>query len=386
MRICDVTKNPILGSVACETLGGWEYAIAAAVAIGTTAVGVMQQQAASSQAAESAQQMAAYNAQIQQQNAQVAYQMQVAQAEQANAVAAANFQLSQFNQQQQASIAAANQQLLSSQTQVSQMNAMIQRRNAGLMEANATLSASQAAFARKQYEAELSNAATLDKYAEAQRAQSREETRRIREETDRRMAVIQSKYGGSGVTFEGSPLVVLADAARLAETSAQDQAYIGELESRKTIREAELTRFKAGYSLIDEAGFMSQAAGFQLKAAGSRLDAFASKVEAYGYGVKGFEIGAQAAMYDYQSEIEQANFLNQQQSANYDEMIAGAKYKIALNEAELTRYEGSVQASAYQAEGSASLISGIGKIGSSAMGAYSGYRNAYPSKTPGVLG
>lgn len=380
MRTADVTQNPILSSVACETLGGWEYAVYAAIAIASTTIGVVQQQSAASQAAESAQQMAAYNAQIQQQHAQVAYQMQVQQAEQANAVAAANFQLSQFNQKQQASIAAANQQLLSSQTQVSQMNAMIQRRNAGLMEANATLSASQAAFARKQYEAELSNSATLDKYAEAQRAQSREETRRIREETERRMAVIQSKYGGSGVTFEGSPLVVLADAARLAETSAQDQAYIGELESRKTIREAELTRFKAGYSLIDEAGFMSQAAGFQLKAAGSRLDAFASRVEAYGYGVKGFEIGAQAAMYDYQSEIEQANFLNQQQSANYDEMIAGAKYKIALNEAELTRYEGSVQASAYKAQGTASLISGIGEIGSSAMGAYSGYSKAYPGR------
>ena len=381
MRACDPTENPILGSVSCNYTALAIGAVVASVAI--AGIGMVQQASAASQASASAQQMAAYNAQIQQQNAQVAYQMQVAQAEQANAAAQANFQLSQFNQQQQASIAAANQQLLSSQSQVSQMNAMIQRRNAGLMEANATLAASQAAFARKQYDAELSNAATLDKYAEAQRAQSREETRRIREETDRRMAVIHSKYSGSGVTFEGSPLVVLADAARLAETSAQDQAYIGELESRKTIREAELTRFKAGYSLIDEAGFMSQSAGYQLKAAGSRLDAFASRVEAYGYGVKSFEIGAQAAMYDYQSEIEQANFLNQQQSANYDEMIAGAKYKIALNEAELTRYEGSVQSAAYKAQGTASLISGFGSMASSIGGL--GTSMAKRPSTPGYL-
>ena len=260
-------------------------AIPAIIGVVVAAVGTIVQVSASQQAAQNAQAMANYNAQVQQQNAMVAYQMQVAQAQQAAAIAANNAALAS----QQAAIAAANQQVA------------------------------------------LQNAQILRDQAENIRAQQREEASRMREDNERRLAAIRSKYAGSGVTFEGSPLVVLADAAQLAETSVQDAHYIAELESRKALRAADVEEYRG------RAEFASAA---------------------------------------FEANVLKANYETQIQAAQYDSLIAGTKHRIALNAAELTRFEGGIQASAYRAQGTASLISGIGSAASSAVGGFSAYADS----------
>jgi len=254
-------------------------AVPAIISVVVAGVGVAVQMSASQQAAQNAQAMANYNAQIQQQNAMVAYQMQMAQAQQAAAIAANNAALAS----QQASIAAANQQVA------------------------------------------LQNAQILRDQAENIRAQQREEASRMREDNERRIAAIRAKYAGSGVTFEGSPLVVLADAAQLAETSVQDAHYIAELDARKAMRAADVAEY-AGRAEFASAAF--------------------------------------------EANVMKANYESQVQAAQYDSLIAGAKNRIALNAAELTRFEGGIQAQAYRAQGTSSLISGIGSMVGSAAGGF----------------
>jgi hypothetical protein len=250
---------------------------------GIGAIGAMagaQQQAAAANAAAAAQeqqarqamQIAQYNAEIQRQNAEVQYNMAVYQA--------------QTNQQ----IAAMNQ---------------------AMMLGNAEFAKVQAYGAQQQYEQGIQNAKQQGIEAEAVRAQGREEARRKREENEIRLATIRSKYGASGVTFEGSPLVVLADAAGLGEVAVQDIAYATELQSRKDYRQAEIEKFKAGFSLIEKAGYEQEAANYRVKAQISEYE---------------------ANLYEY------------------DQAIAGAKYRIGLNEARLIELGGQVQAYGYQAE------------------------------------
>ena len=113
------------------------------------------------------------------------------------------------------------------------------------------------------------NAKQQEIEGEASRRQGEEEARRRREENARSLAMVRSKYAASGVTQEGSPLEVLGDAARIAETAVQDVAYTTELSSRKQYREAEIKKFEAGFSLIDEAGF--KLPGFQLSQRGAHF-------------------------------------------------------------------------------------------------------------------
>ena len=234
---------------------------------------------------------------LQQRNAQVAYQMQLYQAQQAAAIAQNNMMLAQ----QQAAVAAANQQ-----------------------------------YAVSKHGVEMQNAKILRDQVENIRMQQREEARRMRDDSDRRVGQMRAKYAASGVAFEGSPLVVLADAAQLAETAVQDKLYIAELEGRKAFRAAEMTEYNADLELA------ASTAQFGLDA--------------------------------YAANIAKANYQSQLEGARYDTLIAGAKNKIALGAAELTRYEGNVQAQAYRAEGTQSLISGIGSMASSAGGVYGNYR------------
>lgn len=274
--------------------------VSAVVGIAGSLIGASQQAgaleaqaAAQEQQARTQMQIAQYNAEIQRQNAQV------------------QFQMAEFQAQSNANLAAMNQA-------------------AAL--ANANLTQVQAVGARNQYEQGLLNARQEEMGAEATRAQGREEARRTREENERKLASIRSRIGASGTTFEGSNLEMLADSARLAEVTVQDIGYVTELQSRKEYRQAEITKFKAGFSLIDEYGFNIQTQNFK----------------------------NQATRFGYESQLYE-----------YDTAIAGAQYRIGLNQARLTELSGKAESQATQFAAAQSRYAAKGAMVSGAFGAVS---------------
>jgi hypothetical protein len=301
----------------------------AAVGAAGSLIGGMQQAsaqraaaAAQEQQAIQARQIANYNASIQRQNAEVGYKMALYQAQQ-------NQNLAQL---QQASALANQQSALANQ-------------QAALLQSQG---------ARKAYEQGLSNAKTMADYADTVRAQGREEANRKREENATRISLMRSKYGASGVTFEGSPLIELSDAARLAETQVQDVAYVTELESRKQLRAGEMETFKAQFSLIDEYGY---------------------KVAASNAGREALTFANQAKRYEYDQSL-----------YAFDSEIAGAKNRIALNEAKLTELAGGAQAYGFEAQAAQSRYAANASLIGGAFGAVSsgisGISNAFSSYTP----
>jgi len=423
MRNSDCLANPILGSVKCN----WTAVPAIIGAVASVAFGgisLIAQQSAAAQAAANAQAVADYNAQVQEQNAQLSLQLATYQAEQNAAIAKQQNDLiqSQINQQQQtaranimlsqsqqqaataASTAAATQASLS-QSQAA-MEAAISRSNAQASEINAQFARQQAEAAQQRYNAGIENAKQLDIYAEQVQAQQREDAKRTREEAETRNAQIRAKYAGSGVTFEGSPLVVLADSARLSEAIVQDQAFASELEARKQQRAADLARFEAGFSLIDKQGFMTQAAGFEIEASAHEIEALGHELSGASYGIAnafnvfkgqsdvfGLQIEqanqrSQIQQAEYESQIQTQRYQTQLEAANYDTLVAGERYKIDLSQADLTRFGGAVQASGIQADAQASLISGIGSTVGSAISGVSQIAKltaSQPKTSPGLI-
>jgi hypothetical protein len=360
MRICDALSNPILEETTCTWMAipavigviGSVIGVVGQMAAGQQQASALQAQAAAQrQQAEQAQQIANYNADIQRQNAEVTFRL-------AEYQAAANRSAAQFNQQ--TALVNQRQAMLARQTAE-------QNRQAQLM--NQQFANQQAEGARKAYEQGLANAETQRKYADTIRAQGQEQARRKREESERRLATIRSKYGGSGVTFEGSPLVVLSDAASLAEASVQDIVYASELERQKQLRIGELTEFEAGFSLLDERGFKIQALNFAGAAETAEREKAALGLEAYNY------------------RNQRLQELYKEDLTTFDTAIAGARKEISNREAKLTELAGSAQAYGFQAQANVSeamagqakteaafgaagsLISGVG-------GAFSSLNNA----------
>ena len=327
MRINDPTQNPILAATTCY-LTPFEYialgiAAVGAIAGATTSIISGQQQAsaqnamaqAQAQQAENARAIAQYNADIQRQNNDVAYQMALYQASYGQ-------QMAQVNQ------------------------AMALR--------NAEMANLQAVGAQRGYEQGIESAKQKEIEAAATRAQANEEANRQREENLRNMASVRSKYGASGVSFEGSPLVVLADTARLGESVAQDIHYAGELESRKELREAEIEKFNASFSLIDKYGFEVEAANLQ----------------------------TQAQMFGYESDLYE-----------YDSAIAGVRHNIGLKEAQLVELGGAEKAFSYEVgaqqssmAASASMFTGYSGAVTSLIGGASSAVNSYGMSRYGYKG
>ena len=432
MRNNDCLSNPLLAASRCDFFGidlatGAAIAGAAAAVAGAAVgtVGLVASQNAAAQSAANAQAVANYNAQVQEQNAQLAFQMANYQAEQNRAIATQQNALIQQQNTQAQQAATANMVLSRSSAQLARTTAQMQmnsattaeqqealqstisRANAQIAAINASFSDVQAVAARKRYEAGLENAKQLDLYAETVRSQQREEARRMREEADTRQAQIRAKYAGSGVTFEGSPLVVLADAARLDETRVQDAAFASELEARKQFRAGELAKFEAGFSLIDEAGFLNQAAGQRIQAASfeteaighelaggaygleSLFAAYKGQSDAFGYQVEALNQRNEAASAEFATGVQEARYQTQLEAVNYDTLIAGERNKIALAEADLTRFAGAAQASAIQGDANASLISGIGSIASSTLNSAATITKSLPpprTTTPAYAG
>jgi hypothetical protein len=290
-------------------------------AAGSIIGGIQGQAAASAQAAAYQQQaeneraIAAYNMQIQQQNAYVNYQMMLYQA---------------------------------------QSNANLATMNQAAAVANANIASMQGAAARQAYQQGLENAKQKEIDANAERAQAREVADRERQQNAQKVAMIRSKYGVSGVAFEGSPLETLSEAAALGELAVQDIAYTGELQSRKTLREGEIEKFKAGFSLV----------------------------EAYGHDVEAQNLRNQAIRFGYEASL-----------GEYDSAIAGARYRIGLNEAKLTELAGAAKAQSYEfaaqqsiLQGQAAMTKGIfGGISSGLTGIGSAFGGGY-SKTAAIAG
>jgi hypothetical protein len=366
MKLFDATTNPILSTTTCHTFGIFE-GIALGVSLLSAGIGAMgqmaagQQQAAAYEAqaaaqraqAEQAQQIANYNADIQRQNAEVSFKL-------AEYQAAANKSTAQFNQQ--AALVNQRQAMLARQTAE-------QNRQAQLM--NQQFANQQAEGARKSYEQGLSNAETQRRYAETIRAQGQEEARRKREESEQRIATMRAKYAGSGVTFEGSPIVVLGDAARLAETNVQDIVYASELERQKQLRIGDITEFEAGFSLLDEQGFKVQALNYAGAAETAEREKRSLGMEAYNY--KNVRLQEM-----YKEDL-----------TTFDTAIAGARQEIANREAKLIELSGAAQAYGYQAEadvsmakaGAAKTEATYGALGSLIGGVGSAIKPFVPTRT-----
>jgi hypothetical protein len=213
--------------------------------------------------------------------------------------------ISYYGQQQQADTA----------SRMASYNAAIQRQNADVQARMAQYQATvNASAANAEAQGRLNNAASLTNQVAGVEAQQREKVRRMREDQERQLAVQRGKFAKAGVVNEGSPLVVLADTARLTELNIQDAAYESELERRSLLRSAEMEKFQSGFSLLD--------AG----------------------------------------------------QAQYQGAVAGAQRRIAYREADLTKMAGDATARSYRNQATGSLISGLS---STAGGAVSSYRSIY---------
>lgn len=189
------------------------YAAIALSAIGTGVSYYGQRQAADSSAA-----IAAYNARVQERNASAQLRLQLAQAE---------------------------------------MN-----KKALDMQALAQEQAARLAF---------QNAETMRSDAATQSAIDRAEREKARRDHIRLIASQRAKIAGSGNTETGSPLMVLAETARLTQLDLEEQAYASDLDRRARLREADLTEFQGRQGLF-EAGMTRFNKGFEsLRAASARV-------------------------------------------------------------------------------------------------------------------
>lgn len=158
------------------------------------------------------------------------------------AASAAGTGISMYSQQQQAKTA----------QRMTDYNAAIQRQDADVQARLAKYQANaNAQMAQAQAQAKFNNAQSIANQVPGVEAQTRERVRRMREEKERMLSMQRAKYANSGVVNEGSPLVVLADSSQLAELNIQDALYESEMQRQSLLRQAELTRFEAGFSLLE---------------------------------------------------------------------------------------------------------------------------------------
>lgn len=88
------------------------------------------------------------------------------------------------------------------------------------------------------------NAQLAERDAEISRQQSAVEEARVRRESARDIGRIRAGISKSGVTFEGTPLLVLAESAEMAELDALNVRWTGENAVSASKSEATLQRMK----------------------------------------------------------------------------------------------------------------------------------------------
>lgn len=170
-----------------------------------------------------------------------------------------NAQLSKYSALYQTSIAKTQSQIAKIAAESSYSLQML---NAGQMETDAN---------RALAEAEV-NAKIRENDAAKIEFEARESGRRMREENDRIMGATRAAYGKSGVVgSSGSPLVAMADSAGKLQLAVADMFYQADSERTAAFRDASLaryegsttatqlrnqasvTRYEAGFSLLDAA-------------------------------------------------------------------------------------------------------------------------------------
>lgn len=169
--------------------------------------------------------------------------------------------------------------------------------------------------------------AQLRAQADAEDRQARDQADRIRKEKDRILGLQRSQYAKAGVTYEGSPLAVLADTAQLYEMQVADTKLLANLSSEKK-------RY--------EAGMNSLIGGFNLNA-----DLFAA---------------TQA------KKAAQLSFAD----AQFAEKAAGAGYRINMRQAAIEQMAGNAQARGTMTSGYASALSNLSSAAYYGSGAFGG--------------
>jgi hypothetical protein len=89
------------------------------------------------------------------------------------------------------------------------------------------------------------NAQVADQYATMQEEQAAFNAGQIKSQNDRKIASQRAAYGASGVTTEGSPIMVIADAEAQSEIDQLAERYEGAVDAQRTRSEAGNNRFQA---------------------------------------------------------------------------------------------------------------------------------------------
>lgn len=147
--------------------------------------------------------------------------------------------LSFYGQQQQAAAA----------ERMAQYNYSVQKAQMEMQNAYA----SQAAQANAQMQAGLFNYNAQIAQNEALRVEqeARERAKRMREENERSLGLQRAAYAKAGVTSAGSPLMIMADTAGLAELAVADEIYKADAQRSGLYQQAALEQYKARMALFE---------------------------------------------------------------------------------------------------------------------------------------
>lgn len=90
--------------------------------------------------------------------------------------------------------------------------------------------------------------------------EARERARRMRSENERMLGAQRASYGKAGVTSEGSPLMIMADTAGLAELAVADELYKADAQRSGLYTQSALEQFKGRMAQFEGAGYSLNAA------------------------------------------------------------------------------------------------------------------------------
>lgn len=218
------------------------------------------------------------------------------------------------------------------------------------------------------------NANTLFRYARLTReigankvgrieTQSRERTRRIREQSGRVKSTMRARVGASGVVMEGSPLEALADVAGTMELSAQDAVFEAEVSRRDTIFQTEM-----------EAGNLEERGGnTRFESAVTKINADQSRQSAQNFrqSTRFVDMGRDLSLAGFKLEGEAGALAKQSAGyrgamADYAYRSADAGFTMDMQTSNLNRFASESTARATQVASYGTILSGV----SSAAGTY----------------
>lgn len=306
--------------------------VASAAATGVAVYGQMQQ-------AQAAQQMAAYNQQMQQNAAAIAYQQALLQND----------------------VQVRQNQLLQQQTQAAQMAAMqnaATSRQISLL--NQQSSESQIMAMQNNALGQQRNAQAAEQEANTLQGQARERARRQQEQSDKVMSAIRAKGSRTSLTSEGSPLLVMGEAAWTMELAKQDAFYEVGLQTEALRYKGRIQDWQSKTTLW-ETQF-------------PRMDQEVQSLKA-GLEQQMFSIDYQMARYEEAAAQYQGTALTRARQ------MAGIEYQYGLASAAGTYTQGMNQANAYRVGAFGSLLSGTANVGMSAGSYFQPSKVVYTAAT-----